>query len=71
MNYEKMGIFTTMIVLVGVLGVATIASGEFDIGINTEELKIPNITSSTSTDNDNYKSDGYYQWCYKLGIKDC
>jgi len=71
MNYEKMGIAATMIVLVGVLGVATIASGEFDIGINTEELKIPNITSSTSTDNDNYKSDGYYQWCYKLGIKDC
>ena len=71
MNYEKMGIATAMIVLVGVLGVATIASGEFDIGINTEELKIPNITSSTSTDNDNYKSDGYYQWCYKLGIKDC
>ena len=71
MNYEKMGIAATMIVLVGVLGVATIASGEFDIGINTEEFKIPNITSSTSTDNDNYKSDGYYQWCYKLGIKDC
>ena len=69
MNYERMGIFATMIVLVGVLGVATISSGEFDIGINTGEMKIPNITSSTS--NDNVKSDGYYQWCYKIGLKDC
>jgi len=71
MNYEKMGIATAMIVLVGVLGVATIASGEFDIGINTGEMKLPQITSSTSTDNDNIKSDGYYQWCYKVGLKDC
>ena len=71
MDYERMGILVTMIVLVGVLGVATLSSGEFDTGVNTGEMKIPNITSSTSTDNDNYKSDGYYQWCYKLGIKDC
>jgi hypothetical protein len=70
MNYEKMGIAVSMIVLVGVLGVAVVASGEFDIGIDRDYV-IPNITSSTSTDNDDFKSDGYYEWCYKIGIKDC
>jgi hypothetical protein len=67
MNYEKFGIAVAMIVLVGVLGVAAIGSGEFDIGINTGEIKLPNITSSTSTD---VKKDGFYDYCYRMGL-DC
>jgi len=63
MNYEKMGICVSIIVLVVVLGVAAVSSGDFDIG--TDEFKIPNITSSTDT-----SRDGFYDYCYKIGL-DC
>jgi len=63
MNYEKMGICVSIIVLVVVLGVAAVSSGDFDIGMG--EIKIPNITSSTDT-----SRDGFYDYCYKIGL-DC
>jgi hypothetical protein len=62
MDYERMGILVTMIVLVGVLGVAVVASGEFDIG--TKEIKLPQITSSTDTSHD-----GFYDYCYRMGFE--
>ena len=63
MNYEKMGIYVSIIVLIAVLGVAAVSSGNFDIGVG--EFKIPNITSSTDT-----SRNGFYDYCYKMGF-DC
>ena len=69
MNYERMGIYVTIAIMVGVLGFAGVSSGSLGAEISNS-VKLPNITSSTNTDNNN-KGDGYYQWCYKMGIKDC
>lgn len=66
MNYERMGIFVAMIVLVGVLGVAAVSSGEFDIGVN--EMKLPQINAGTNTNN--MPQDGFYEYCYRMGL-DC
>jgi hypothetical protein len=65
MNYEKMGICVSMIVLVAVLGVAAIGSGEFDIGIDTGEIRLPQINAGTNTN-----QDGFYDYCYRMGL-DC
>ena len=65
MNVDRMGIYVSIIVMVGVLGIAGISSGEFDI--DTGEIKIPQITSSTSTVTPN----AYYEWCYAMGKSDC
>ena len=67
MNYERMGIFVAMIVLVGVLGVAAVGSGEFDIGVG--EIKLPQINAGTNTNNQ-YQQDGFYEYCYRMGL-DC
>ena len=63
MNYEKMGIVVAMIVLVGVLGVAAVGSGEFDIG--TGDMKLPQINAGTNTN-----QDGFYEYCYRMNL-DC
>ncbi len=64
MNVDKMGICVTMIVLVAILGVAAVGSGEFDIG--TGDLKLPQINAGTNTNN----QDGFYDYCYRMGL-DC
>ena len=66
MNYERMGIFVAMIVLVGVLGVAAVGSGEFDIG--TGVVKLPQRNAGTNTNN--MPQDGFYEYCYRMGL-DC
>ena len=38
MNYERMGIYVTIAIMVGVLGIAGISSGEFDIGVNRKMI---------------------------------
>ena len=43
MNAERMGIYVSIIVLVGVLGVAGVGSGDFDFDIGIGEIKIPQI----------------------------
>ena len=63
MNYEKMGICVSMIVLVAILGVAAVSSGEFDIG--TGDFKLPQINAGTNIDRD-----GFYDYCYRMGL-DC
>ena len=67
MDYEKMGICVSMIVLVAVLGVAAVGSGEFDIefDIGTGEIRLPQINAGTNTGND-----GFYDYCYRMGL-DC
>ena len=66
MNYEKMGICVTILVLVSVIGIAGISSGDFDIGVG--EVNLPQINAGTNTDTSNY---AYYEWCYQMGKTDC
>ena len=65
-NYEKFGICITLIIVIALVGVAAIASGEFGIELAQGDYKIPQITSSTNTSIPNT----YYEWCYKMKI-DC
>ena len=46
MDYEKMGICVSILVLVTILGVAAVSSGEFDIG--TGDFKLPQINAGTN-----------------------
>ena len=63
MSYEMFGIVVTFVVLGSVLAV----TGALTIDIaSTGEIKIPNITSSTSTATPN----AYFEWCYKMNL-DC
>lgn len=62
MNYERMGIYVSVAVMVGVLGIAGISSGVFDLDL-TSENKIPQITSST-----NITPNAYYEWCIKMNF---
>ena len=66
MNAERMGIYVSIIVLVAVLGVAAVSSGDFDLGIG--EIKLPQINAGTNIDNSKY---AYYEWCYAMGKADC
>ena len=65
MDFDKMGICVAMIVLVAVLGVAAVSSGDFDIGVG--EVNLPQINAGTSTATPN----AYYEWCYQMGKTDC
>ena len=64
MSYEMLGIIATVVILGSVLSVATIASGDFDLG--TGEINLPQINAGTSTASPN----AYYEWCYQFE-KDC
>ena len=66
MDYDKMGIVITMVIMVGLLGFAGVSSGELgslgiDIDLSTDQKRI-NPTSSTNTQ-------GYYEWCYRMGYE--
>lgn len=65
MNMDKFGIVITFVVLGTMLAVA--GANTLDVDLGTDDIKFPkSITSSTNTDN--YKSDGFYEWCYKMNI---
>ena len=64
MSYEMLGIIATVVILGSVLSVATVASGDFDLG--TGEVRLPQINAGTSTASPN----AYYEWCYQFE-KDC
>ena len=64
MSYEMFGIIVTFVVLGSVLAVTGVAISDIDLG--TGEIKIPNITSSTST----AQPSGFYEWCYQFE-RDC
>jgi len=68
MDYEKMGICVSILVLVTILGVAAVGSGEFDIDLGTGDLKLPQINAGTNTNN--IQQDGFYEYCYRMGL-DC
>ena len=64
MDIDRAMIFVSMIILVSVLGIAGLTSGEFGLPDMSSDLEIPAITSSTNTDT------GFYEYCYKMGF-DC
>ena len=66
MNVDRMGIYVTIVIMVGVLGIAGISSGEFDIG--TGDMKLPQINAGTNINN--MQEDGFYEYCYRMGL-DC
>ena len=64
MNYEKLGICMTVIVVGGMLGFSTVASGEFDLNL-TQGVEIsPEITQS-----EDRLDNAYYDWCYKMKLE--
>ena len=63
MDIDKTMIFISMIILVGVLGIAGISSGEFGLPSMSGDMTIPQINAGTSTD-------GFYDYCYRMGF-DC
>ena len=63
MSNEMFGIIVTFVVLGSVLAVTGALTTDFDLGI--DEVRIPNITSSTSTATPNV----YYEWCYKMNLE--
>jgi len=63
-SYEMLGIIATVVILGSVLSVATVSSGDFDLG--TGEVRLPQINAGTSTASPN----AYYEWCYQFE-KDC
>ena len=64
MSYEMLGIIATFVILGSVLAVATVSSGDFDLG--TGEIRLPQINAGTSTATPN----AYYEWCFQFE-KDC
>ena len=69
MNIEKAMIPISIIILVGVLGLAGIGSGTIS-GINLGDFGEPfdnkHILPEKSTDTSN---DGFYDYCYRMGLK--
>ena len=59
-----LGIIATVVILGSVLSVVAVVSSDIDLG--TDDIRIPNITSSTSTAQPN----GFYEWCYQFE-RDC
>jgi len=66
MDYEKMGICVSILVLVTILGVAGVSSGDFDIGIDAGTNFLPQINAGTNTN-----IDSFYEYCYKFNIDNC
>ena len=64
MDIDKTMIFVSMIILVGILGIAGISSGEFGFPDMSGDLKIPQINAGTSTNND-----AYFEYCYRMGYE--
>ena len=63
-SYEMIGIIATFVILGSVLSVATVSSGDFDLG--TGEIRLPQINAGTATATPN----AYYEWCFQFE-KDC
>ena len=63
MNYEKFGIGITFVILLGVIGFAGLASGDF--------IEIPDLSLGQNTTTSEPKTDAYYEWCYKFNIDNC
>jgi hypothetical protein len=66
MDYEKMGICVSILVLVTILGVAAVGSGEFGIELGTGDLRLPQINAGTNT---NISQDGFFDYCYRMGLE--
>ena len=65
MDIDKAMIFVSMIILVGVLGIAGATSGEFGFPDISGDMKLPQINAGTNTG-----YDSFYDYCYRMGL-DC
>ena len=66
MNYEKAMIPITLIILVGILGIAGIGSGAIsDINLG-EPFDNKQILPEKSIDT---SQDGFYDYCYRMGLE--
>ena len=63
MDIDKTMIFVSMVILVGVLGIAGISSGEFGFPDMSGDMTIPQINAGTNTSHD-----GFYDYCYRMGL---
>ena len=63
MNYEKFGIGITFVILLGVIGFAGLASGDF--------IEIPELSLGQTSPSSEPTKSGYYEWCYRMGYTDC
>ncbi len=68
MDIDKSMIFVSMIILVGVLGIAGATSGEFGFPDMSGDMKMPQINAGTNTNIPQH--DGFYEYCYRMGL-DC
>ena len=64
-SYEMIGIIATFIVLGSVLAVTGVATSDLDLG--TGEIRLPQINAGTNTGG---TTDGFYDYCYRMGL-DC
>ena len=64
MDIDKTMIFVSMIILVGILGIAGISSGEFGLPNMSGDMKLPQINAGTNTNND-----AYFEYCYRMGYE--
>ena len=64
MNYEKLGIFMTVIVVACMIGISTVVLDEFDLNL-TQGVKIPQEIAQSGDRLDN----AYYDWCKTMNIE--
>ena len=65
MNYEKLGICITVIIVGCMLGLSTVVSGEIDLNLTQGIEDIPEVTQSTYAIGEN----PFFDWCYKMKIE--
>tara|TARA_Y100000310_G_C20390839_1_gene672667 strand:- start:413 stop:625 length:213 start_codon:yes stop_codon:yes gene_type:complete len=69
MNVDKFGIVVTLAITITLCCFAGIASGEFVSSSSIDYDRLPfNFTSSTNTNNQ-YPQDGFYDYCYRMGLE--
>jgi len=64
MNDSLFGIIITLVILCGVLGVATVSSGDFDI----PEISLGDEPSEVEQAEERLDNT-FYEWCYKMKIE--
>ena len=64
MNYEKMGICVTIVIVAVLASLAVIATGDIvDLGIVEQQ-----ITQQYNSSTDTSSNSAYFEWCYKMNI---
>ena len=67
MDIDKFGIVLTIVVVVGVLGIGSITSGEF--GMDIDLLQVEETISPEVAESEERLDNAYYNWCYTMKIE--